>query len=150
MTEPHDFGGSLELLSSITAAVSIPVLRKDFVTCEDDLRQTCAHGAAAILLICSCLEQEQLRDLYHAALRLGLEPLVETHAEAELRLAASLQPQLVGINNRDILALEKDDGTVSTTAVWPAGARKPLLISESGMPLRNRRVRRSLAALMPC
>ena len=56
VTEPHDFGGSLELLSSITAAVSIPVLRKDFVTCEDDLRQTCAHGAAAILLICSCLE----------------------------------------------------------------------------------------------
>ena len=41
---------------------------------------------------------------------------METHTEAELRLAASLQPQLVGINNRDILALEKDDGTVSTTA----------------------------------
>ena len=134
VTEPHDFGGSLELLSSITAAVSIPVLRKDFITCEDDLRQTRDHGAAAILLICSCLKTEQLLDLYHAALRLGLEPLVETHTEAELRLAARLQPQLVGINNRDILTLEKDDGTVSTTARLAALAPvDALLISESGI-----------------
>ena len=134
VTEPNDFGGSLELLASIANAVRIPVLRKDFITCEDDLRQTLEHGAAAVLLISSCLEPLQLSSLYHAAVAFGLEPLVETHTEQELLFAARLHPQLVGVNNRDILTLEKDDGTVATTeklaALAPAGA---LLISESGI-----------------
>ena len=134
VTEPHDFGGSLELLHSVSSAVSIPVLRKDFISCEADLLATREHGAAAILLICSCLEPPQLSALYYAALQLGIEPLVEAHTEQELRFAATLQPQLVGINNRDILALERDDGTVATTAglisLAPPGA---LLISESGI-----------------
>ena len=87
-----------------------------------------------MLLICACLGPGELERLYRAALSCGLEPLVETHTQEEMRRAAALGAQLVGVNNRDILALEKDGGTVATTARLaagrPAGA---LLISESGI-----------------
>lgn len=134
VTEEKDFGGSAELLSKIAEAVSIPILRKDFVSNKDDIRETAQMGASAILLICSCMSEKTLRELYHASLELGIEPLVEAHSEAELQLAASLGAQLVGINNRDILALERDGGTVATTARLSAAKPKgAFLISESGI-----------------
>lgn len=134
VTEPEQFGGSLELLSQITQAVQIPVLRKDFIQSRADVEETSRCGAKAVLLICARLNGTQLRELYHAALDCGLEPLVEAHSREELRLAAALGAGLVGINNRDILSLERDGGTVRTTARLaaerPEGA---FLISESGI-----------------
>ena len=134
VTQQTDFGGSLALLASICEAVELPVLRKDFITCRADLEQTRACGAQAILLICACLDEKTLTDLYAHALALGLEPLVEAHSEAELALCRKLGACLVGINNRDILALERDAGTVAHTAALASG--KPadaLLVSESGI-----------------
>ena len=134
VTEPKEFGGSLSLLREIVKAVNIPVLRKDFITREADLELTAEAGACAVLLICACITEARLTSLYRTALSLGLEPLVEAHTARELKLAGRLGAGLVGINNRDILALERDGGTVSTTselAAWvPKGA---LLISESGI-----------------
>lgn len=134
VTESKEFHGSLELFRQIAAAVRVPLLRKDFIRTPEDLAQTARCGAAAVLLICSCMDEIQLRMLYDAALEYGLEPLVETHSVQELELAASLGAQLVGINNRDILQLERDGGTVETTA--KLGLHKPdgaFLISESGI-----------------
>ena len=134
VTESKEFHGSLELLCQIAATVCIPLLRKDFIRTPEDIAQTARCGAAAILLICSCMDETQLRTLYHTALDYGLEPLIETHSVQELELAASLGAQLVGINNRDILKLERDGGTVETTA--QLGLHKPdgaFLISESGI-----------------
>lgn len=134
VTEPSNFHGSLELLCQIAAAVRVPLLRKDFIRTTEDIAQTARCGAAAVLLICSCMDAARLRMLYDAALEYGLEPLVETHSVRELELAASLGAQLVGINNRDILDLERDGGTVETTV--QLGAHKPsgaFLISESGI-----------------
>ena len=134
VTEETEFGGSLSLLRRIASAVNIPVLRKDFITCKADLAATAEAGGKAVLLICACLDEAQTHQLYHASLALGLEPLVEAHNERELELAKRLGARLVGINNRDILALEKDDGTVATTGRLashkPMGA---LLVSESGI-----------------
>ena len=91
-------------------------------------------GAAAVLLICASMEEGLLRNCYTAALDLGLEPLVEAHTKEELNLAADLHSRLVGINNRDILNLEKDSGTVGRTSslakLKPSGS---FLISESGI-----------------
>ena len=134
VTEPKQFGGSLEFLEQITKAVRIPVLRKDFVQSTSDLEETVRCGAKAVLLICSCMTQATLKELYHRSLELGLEPLVEAHSAEELHLAESLGAKLVGINNRDILTLECDGGTVSTTA--RLASAKPIgsfLISESGI-----------------
>ena len=134
VTEGAHFGGSPALLSAIAGAVRIPVLRKDFIRTVEQVEQSARLGAQAVLLICACLGPGELERLYRAALSCGLEPLVETHTQEEMRRAAALGAQLVGVNNRDILALEKDGGTVATTARLaagrPAGA---LLISESGI-----------------
>lgn len=134
VTEKTDFGGSADLLTQIAATVSIPILRKDFIKTKADIEDSIRMGASAVLLICSTMTEENLRELHHTSLEMGIEPLVETHSEEELKLAASLGAKLIGINNRDILALEKDGGTVSTTA--RLAALKPkgsLLVSESGI-----------------
>ena len=134
VTESVHFGGSLQLLEDIVRETGLPVLRKDFIKEKEDLYQTKGAGAAAILLICSMLEGDRLTELYREALRIGLEPLVETHQEKELLLAEGLGARLVGINNRNILDLEKDNGTVSSTGLL--AAHKPsgsFLISESGI-----------------
>lgn len=134
VTEPRQFGGSLELLQAIVQEVNIPVLRKDFVQSVQDIEETARCGATAVLLICATMNDATLRTLYQASLDCGLEPLVEAHTTAELQLAAELGAQLVGINNRDILTLERDGGTVATTQLLstykPNGS---FLISESGI-----------------
>ncbi len=146
VTEREHFGGSPELLGEIAAAAGVPVLRKDFIRSEEDVEETAAWGASAVLLICASMPEELLRRCCAAALDLGLEPLAEAHTAAELRFAASLGCPLLGVNNRDILALEKDGGTVARTE--ELAARKPpgaFLISESGLrsPADVRRAVRS-------
>ena len=134
VTEERDFGGSLDLLSDLVKAVRIPVLRKDFIRTTDDVEETACRGAAAVLLICACLDEATRGALYRDAIACGLEPLVEAHTAEELRWARDLGAKLVGINNRDILALEKDGGTVSTTSLLAAGRPEgSVLISESGI-----------------
>jgi len=113
VTEEKDFHGSLAMLTAICQAVSIPVLRKDFIHTVDDLKQTVDAGAAGILLMYACLERRQLEYLYEEALKLGLTPLVETHTAQELEWALELAPGFLGVNNRDIQKLERDDGTVN-------------------------------------
>ena len=134
VTEETHFCGSLGLLREIVRASGLPVLRKDFIQSPGDIAETAEAGAAAVLLICASMPEDALRACYAAALDLGLEPLVEAHTAEELALAGDLGCALVGINNRDILKLEKDGGTVDRTAAL--AALKPpgsFLISESGL-----------------
>lgn len=134
VTEPKEFKGSMELLKSIVKACNVPVLRKDFVYTREDLIETKEAGASAILLMCSCLTKEEMRYLYTEAQKLGLDPLVETHTKEELVFASQLGAKLVGINNRNILELERDDGTVSRTKNLAFYAPKDaILISESSI-----------------
>ncbi|MCL2656525.1 MAG: indole-3-glycerol-phosphate synthase [Betaproteobacteria bacterium] len=134
VTERERFGGSAELLSAIAQAVNVPVLRKDFITHADQLEETAALGAAAVLLICAITDEKNLRALYEKTLTLGMEPFVEVHTAQEMKQANQLGARLVGINNRNIVTFEKDDGGPGRTAALasgvPAGA---LLISESGI-----------------
>jgi indole-3-glycerol phosphate synthase len=137
VTESQHFGGSLELLGGITAAVSLPVLRKDFIESEVDLWETREWGAKGVLLICATIPDGELGFLHGEALRLGLVPVVEVHNHAEAELARSVGAKVIGINNRDITVLEKDSGTVATTreliGCKPDGA---FVISESGITCR--------------
>ena len=137
VTEPEQFGGSLELLSQIARAVQIPVLRKDFIQSRADVEETSRCGAKAVLLICARLNEALLQELYHAALDCGLEPLVETHSREELRLAAALGAGLVGINNRDILSLSRMAEPSVQLHAWPPKGRRELSSSAraaSGTP----------------
>ena len=144
VTEGAHFGGSMDLLKDICRAVNVPVLRKDFIEEEADLDRTKEAGADAVLLMVSCLGEERLTGLYHAALSRGLTPFVETHTPESLRFALHrLKAPLIGINHRDILVLEKDDGNVSLTqqlldGTVPLpdareGGASPLIVAESAM-----------------
>ncbi|NLO34922.1 MAG: hypothetical protein GX112_01055 [Clostridiaceae bacterium] len=145
VTEAAHFGGSLDLLKTTVQATGLPVLRKDFIRDQAAVAETARAGAAAILLIAAMLDRPLLTRLYHQALELGLEPLVETHTADELAFAASLKASLTGINNRDIRQLEKDSGTVQATA--ELAGRKPsgsVLVSESAIATPSD-VRRAIA-----
>jgi indole-3-glycerol phosphate synthase len=134
VTEPEAFGGSLDLLRRMVSETGLPVLRKDFITSPEDLKITRACGAEAVLLICAMHTLSALTALYDTAMSMGLEPLVEAHTQEELGWAAQLGARLVGINNRDILALERDGGTVSATASLAGHApRNAFLVSESAI-----------------
>ena len=134
VTEAEHFGGSLELLQRIVRNTSVPVLRKDFINHPAQLQESVDSGASAVLLIASMLEKKQLFKLIEQSLLLGLEPLVETHSEVEVRIVNELKLTLVGINNRNILELETDDGSVNTTEKL-AGFLRPgtLVVSESAI-----------------
>lgn len=116
VTESQYFGGSMELLAKITKKFPyIPVLRKDFIKNIDELRLSREYGASAILLICSVQPFQNIKMLYDKAIEEKLEPLIEVHTKEELKFALKIGASLIGINNRDIVGLEKDEGTVSLT-----------------------------------
>ncbi len=115
VTEGPHFGGSLELLQTVAAASAVPVLCKDFVTEPRQVWERRERGAACLLLMVSQLDWPLLQVLHAEAHRAGLETLVEVHDEDELRLALTLDLDLLGINNRDIRQLECDAGTVANT-----------------------------------
>jgi indole-3-glycerol phosphate synthase len=146
VTAAEHFGGSCETLRQVTAATRLPVLRKDFLREPAQLAESRACGAAAVLLTLSTMTQETAARLHAAALELDLEPLVEAHTQEELERALALSPSLVGINNRDILQLERDDGDVATTeALAPRVPAGVVTVSESAL-LSDDDVRRALAA----
>jgi indole-3-glycerol phosphate synthase len=134
VTEPAHFGGSMDVLRAVAAAVELPVLHKDFITTERQIRESSAAGAAAILLIAAMLEAEQLARLIGAARHHGLETLVEAHSLEEVRKIDRLPFDIMGINNRDITVFEVDDTDVRRTeelAGYCSGSRP--LVSESAI-----------------
>jgi indole-3-glycerol phosphate synthase len=136
VTAAEDFDGDLEIVRRIRRRVDVPILRKDFTREVTDLEETVEAGADAILLTVALLDDEKLGVLHDAAHARGLETLIETHTEADLaRVAAlGLQPDLLGINNRDIRLLERDDGDVSRTERLATYVHEgQLLLSESSI-----------------
>ncbi|MGX1694837.1 indole-3-glycerol phosphate synthase TrpC [Microbacterium keratanolyticum] len=108
LTEERRFGGSLADLEAVTASVSLPVLRKDFIATPYQVFEARAAGADLVLLIVAGLEPQVLSDLYALILQLGMTPLVETHSAEELDLAIDLGASLIGVNARSLQTLELD------------------------------------------
>ena len=108
LCEPHWFGGSVDDLQRVRAAVSIPVLAKEFVVDARQLPLLRAAGADLVLLLAVMHPADVLADLVARAFDLGLEPLVEAHDEAELEAVLSTDARLIGINNRDLRTLDVD------------------------------------------
>jgi indole-3-glycerol phosphate synthase len=102
LTEKKYFQGELEYLDRIRKAVSLPLLRKDFIVDEYQIHEARAAGADAILLIAACMEQQQIEDYLGMAQGLGLEVLVESHTYKELDTSLRAGAALVGINNRNL------------------------------------------------
>ncbi|HEX2444371.1 MAG TPA: indole-3-glycerol phosphate synthase TrpC [Vicinamibacterales bacterium] len=141
LTEPTFFDGSVEHLAAVRKAVTLPVLRKDFIVTEYQILEAAAAGADAVLLIVGALAQDDLVRLVAAARASGLDPLVEVHDETELGRAMSAGADLIGVNSRNLRTLEVTlDVTHRLAAKIPRGIVR---VAESGL-----RTREDIAALM--
>ena len=128
LTEPFWFQGSDRYLEEI---VSIPVLRKDFTCDEYMIYQAKAMGAAAVLLICSCLDEGQLKAYHQLAEELGISALVETHSEEEILTADRIGAKIIGVNNRNLkdFTVDINNSIRLRELVDP----KTVFVSESGI-----------------
>jgi len=134
VTEPGDFGGDTEILKKIASNVEMPVLRKDFIKKKEQILESKQLGAEAVLLISAMLSKEELADLNEYAHSLGLETVVEIHTQEELRNLKGLDLDMIGINNKDILNLERgEDQTIPTQKLAPFLPEGVVVISESGI-----------------
>ena len=131
LTDEDFFKGSLEDLAAVSAAVTIPVLRKDFMLDPFQILEARAAGADAILLIVAAHPDTTLRDLGAEARRMGLDVLMEVHNEDELRRAIDLGSEVIGVNCRNLKTLEVDLSLhEKLVTAMPKGA---IRIAESGI-----------------
>ena len=134
LTDERYFQGSDDHLRDIRRAVALPVLRKEFIVDEYQIYETRAMGADCLLLIVSALDIMQLTGFHQLAKNLGLDVLLEVHNAAELAAALSLQPTMIGINNRNLKTFETSlDNTFSLLDKIPDGM---LVVTESGIQER--------------
>src|SRR2546426_5487804 len=110
LTNEAHFGGSIDDLRSVAAAVTAPILRKDFVINEVQIHEARAAGASAVLLIARIMNARQLDGLARMVRWLDMVPLIEVHAAAELDAALAAGPSVLGINARDLDTLVVDLG----------------------------------------
>lgn len=108
LTEQRKFKGSLADLEAVRKAISIPVLRKDFIGDEYQIFEARAAGADLVLLIVAALPQDVLLRLHTLIRELGMTPLVEAHSADEVARAVDLGSQLIGVNARDLSTFELD------------------------------------------
>jgi indole-3-glycerol phosphate synthase len=135
LTEPTFFDGALQHLAAVREAVTLPLLRKDFVVDEYQLLEARANGADAILLIVAGLGQAQMQRLQLRAWELGLAALVEVHDEEELARAVDIGARIVGVNNRNLRTLAVDkEASYRLAALMP---KDVVAVSESGLQTRE-------------
>lgn len=105
LTDGPFFRGSLTDLREARAAVSLPILRKDFILDAVQVYESRIAGADAVLLIAAALRPFQLKALFMLTLSLGMTPVVEVHDRSELPVALELNPPVIGINNRNLATI---------------------------------------------
>lgn len=131
LTEQRRFNGSLDDLDAVRAAVSIPVLRKDFIVKPYQIHEARAHGADLLLLIVAALEQSVLESLLERTESLGMTALVEVHTEEEADRALQAGAKLIGVNARDLKTLEVDRDCFARIA--PGLPSDVIRVAESGV-----------------
>lgn len=131
LTEPKWFLGNDEYLKDIARAVGIPCLRKDFTVDEYMIYEAKLLGASAVLLICSILSKEKIKEYIGICDRLGLSALVEAHDEAEVGAALSAGARIIGVNNRNLKDFTMDTG--NSRKLRELIPHDVLFVSESGV-----------------
>lgn len=131
LTDEEWFGGSVADLRAARAAVSLPVLRKDFTVHRHDVLDARIMGADCVLLIAAALNDDELAEFHASAVELGLDALVEIHDEAELERALAVDATLIGVNQRDLVTFEVDtERAVRMAPLMPEGVVR---VAESGI-----------------
>ena len=131
LTDKDFFSGQIDDLKQARASCSLPVLRKDFIIDAYQVYESRVMGADCILLIASCLDDGQMKDLEALALSMDMAVLVEVHDRSELARALKLKTPLLGINNRNLQTFET---TLETTlGLLKEVPPERLLVTESGI-----------------
>lgn len=136
LTDGPFFHGSLDDLSRVADVLHggsdpIPVLRKDFILDRYQLLEALVHGADVVLLIASALEDDLLHQLHAQANEMGLSTLIEVHNEREVERALRLDPEVIGVNNRDLHTFTVD--LAVTERLASMASDRTCLVSESGI-----------------
>jgi indole-3-glycerol phosphate synthase len=131
LTDRKFFRGDLEHLRDVRSAVSLPLLRKDFVLDEIQIAESVVNGADAVLLIVAALNQTELIGLLRASAGFQLDALVEVHSEEELHRALAAGAKIIGINNRNLATFEVD--LAITEKLCREVPDEIVLVSESGI-----------------
>lgn len=131
LTDEQYFQGSLAYLPQVRAAVTLPVIRKEFIIDEIQIRQSALFGADAILLIAAILDQHQIADFQALARELGMDSLIEVHDQEEATKAMAAGSRLIGINNRNLRDFSVDLNT--TFRVMAELPKEMPVVSESGI-----------------
>ncbi len=131
LTDEVYFQGHLSFLTQIRDAVSIPVLRKDFIIDECQIYEAAVAGADAVLLIVAALEQERLLELFEVATAHHLDVLLEVHDLAEMDRALLTEATIIGVNNRNLKTFEVNLAT--TELLSQELSPDMVLVSESGI-----------------
>lgn len=131
LTDEKYFQGDIKNLPAVKKAVSIPILRKDFIIDEIQVKEALIYGADAVLLIARILSPAQLRNLIDVCSELGLSALTEVHDKNDLDMALECGADIIGINNRDLDTFHVDTST--TIQLAPLVPENCVLVSESGI-----------------
>ena len=145
LTDKKFFRGKPESLTRARQATGLPALRKDFILVPEQVWESRALGADAVLLIVAAVDSARLRDLIALVHKLGMTALVEVHTEDELAVALDAGARCIGVNNRDLSTFAVDIGvTERLTPLVPSGIP---VISESGLAARGLADRATLLRL---
>jgi indole-3-glycerol phosphate synthase / phosphoribosylanthranilate isomerase len=134
LTDEPFFGGSLGVLEQVRAAVDVPLLMKDFIVSEAQVRAGRRAGADAVLLMSSLLPPDSIEELLEVARALKMEALVEVHDRAELDEVLGTSARIIGVNNRDLATLAIDLDNFARLA--PHFPSDRLTVCESGIETR--------------
>ena len=131
LTDQKFFSGDLKNMAALKRNFPLPVLRKDFIIDEIQVRESYINGADAILLIASILSKQQLQDLLGITRSLGMAAIIEVHNEDEMQKAIDCKADIIGINNRNLDTFKVDLQTTHKLATL--APEDCALISESGI-----------------
>ena len=143
LTDEHFFQGHLEYLTQIRSAVSVPVMRKDFLIDLYQVDEARVAGADCVLLIAECLNNVELKSLYDRTRELGMHALIEIFEPENIPRVLALDPPMLGINNRNLKTFETTlDHTLQLIPHLPSDL---LIVSESGIQTNDdvRRLQKS-------
>lgn len=131
LTDKKFFSGNILHINEVKRTIDLPVLRKDFIIDEYQVYESRYFGADAILLIARILSIDQIKSFIHLAKKINMDAIVEIHDENDLKKALLSNPEIIGVNNRDLDTLEVS--IENTLRLIPKIPQEIIKISESGI-----------------